>query len=266
MAIGGGVGGLGLVGLLLTFVLNGLGGGGGFDVADALEGFGQAGQTTGSAPPANDDAAQFVAFVIDDVQATWEQLFQQSGRQYQPTTVVLFSQGTQTGCGSATSAVGPFYCPPDGKVYIDLTFFDELRSRFGAPGDFAQAYVIAHEVGHHVQNLLGINEDVRRRQQEDPDGANELSVLLELQADCFAGVWGSSAAERGILEPGDLEEGIAAAAAVGDDRLQREATGQVDTESFTHGSSEQRTAWFRRGFDTGDPGRCDTFAEGPDGA
>jgi predicted metalloprotease len=264
MAIGGGVGGIGIVGLLLTLLLNGLGGGGsGFDIGTGLESFGTAQQTEGSAPPADDDAAQFVAFVVDDVQQTWEDLFRSAEMDYEPTTLVLFEQGTQTGCGSASSAIGPFYCPADRKVYIDLSFFDELRSRFGAPGDFAQAYVIAHEFGHHVQNVLGVNGDVRRQQEENPDDANELSVLMELQADCFAGVWGSSAAARRILEPGDLEEGLGAAASVGDDRLQGP---RADEESFTHGTSEQRSAWFRRGFDGGDPGDCDTFSEGADGA
>lgn len=174
---------------------------------------------------------------------------------------MLFRDGVRSACGTASSAVGPFYCPGDRKVYLDLAFFDDLRSRFGAPGDFAQAYVIAHEVGHHVQTLLGISAQVQKAGQTlDDTGRNRLSVRQELQADCFAGVWGHTAnRERRLLEPGDLEEALVAATAIGDDRLQREAQGQVVPDSFTHGSSEQRERWFRRGFDAGDPNACDTF-------
>ena len=246
---GAGVGGMGIIGLLLFLFL-----GGGLDVG------GGGGGPAGSAPPADDDAAQFVGFVVDDVQGSWAAQFERDGRRYEPTTLVLFEQGVSTACGSASSTTGPFYCPADRKVYIDLGFFEELRTRFGAPGDFAQAYVIAHEFGHHVQNLLGVNESVRRRQQADPDAANELSVQLELQADCLAGVWGATA--RDLLEPGDLEEGLRAAAAVGDDRIQESTTGRIEPESWTHGSAEQRSQWFRRGFDSGDPSACDTFGEG----
>jgi predicted metalloprotease len=175
---------------------------------------------------------------------------------------VLFSDAVSSACGTASSAVGPFYCPLDGKVYLDLTFFQELEDRFGAPGDFARAYVIAHEVGHHVQNLLGISEQVQaQRQRLSESAGNQLSVRLELQADCFAGVWAHHAeAQRDLLETGDVEEGLGAAAAIGDDRLQRRARGTVVPESFTHGSSEQRVRWFRRGLETGQPGACDTFA------
>ena len=178
---------------------------------------------------------------------------------YEPTKLVLFTEATTSGCGAASSATGPFYCPADRKVYLDLGFFRELRSRFGAPGDFAQAYVIAHEFGHHVQNVLGISDDVHRGQQENADEANELSIRLELQADCLAGVWAYSAYRERLLESGDLEEGLAAAAAVGDDRIQRQATGRIDRESWTHGSSQQRVTWFREGYETGDVNACDTF-------
>jgi predicted metalloprotease len=213
------------------------------------------------APPADDEQAQFVQFVVGNVQDTWRQIFADAGQTYEPTKLYLFEQGVSTGCGTAASAVGPFYCPADRRVYLDLTFFRELQQRFGAPGDFAQAYVIAHEFGHHVQNILGISDDVRRGQQENPDEANELSIRLELQADCFAGVWGYSTYERRILETGDLEEGLAAAAAIGDDRIQREATGTVSPDTWTHGSSEQRVEWFSRGFESGSAESCDTFAE-----
>jgi uncharacterized protein len=198
--------------------------------------------------------------VLGDVEFTWSGIFKRAGRTYERTALVLFDGATQTGCGFGSSQTGPFYCPADRKVYIDLSFFRELRSRFGAPGDFAQAYVIAHEVGHHVQNQLGISDDVRSEQERNPEEANALSIRLELQADCFAGVWAHSAYEANLLEPGDLEEGLGAAVAVGDDRLQRQATGRIDRESWTHGSSEQRTHWFRRGFDGGDPNDCETFS------
>jgi predicted metalloprotease len=204
---------------------------------------------------------EFVGFVVQNVQDSWAQLFSEAGQQYQPTVLVLFDGATTSGCGNASARTGPFYCPADAKVYLDLSFFRELQERFGAPGDFAQAYVIAHEVGHHVQNVLGISDEVRAEQQASPDDANELSVRLELQADCLAGVWGHAAAEQEILEPGDLEEGLAAAAAIGDDRLQAQATGQVNPDTWTHGSSEQRQDWFSRGFEQGDVESCDTFSE-----
>lgn len=202
----------------------------------------------------------FVSFVLDDVQRTWAQLLPRAGAQWHDARLVLFRDATPTGCGTGETAMGPFYCPMDEKVYIDLGFYDELRTRFGAPGDFAQAYVIAHELGHHVQHLLGTDEQVRRAQQANPESANQLSVRLELQADCYAGVWGNSAKDRNILETGDAEEGLNAAASVGDDRLQRQATGRVNADSFTHGSSAQRMHWFQQGFQSGDPARCDTFS------
>lgn len=198
-----------------------------------------------------------MSFVLDDTQATWSRILTDGG--YREAQMVLFRDAVQSACGFAQSATGPFYCPGDQKVYLDLSFFDELHRRFGAPGDFAQAYVIAHEIGHHVQTLLGIEDQVRQAQGSRPGQANELSVRMELQADCFAGVWGHSTAERGILEGGDVEEGLNAAAAIGDDRIQQMSRGTVIPDSFTHGSSEQRVDWFRRGFDSGNPEDCDTF-------
>jgi len=203
---------------------------------------------------------QFVSFVLDTAEATWAKVLPATtGTPWRDAKLVLFRNATQTGCGVGQTAMGPFYCPVDQKLYIDLAFFDELRSRFGAPGEFAQAYVLTHELGHHVQHLLGIDASVRRAQQRDPSAANDLSVRLELQADCFAGVWGHATQGEGILEPGDLESGLNAAAAVGDDRIERQATVHVNTDTFTHGSSEQRVHWFRRGFDSGQPKDCDTF-------
>lgn len=212
-------------------------------------------------PAANDEQAQFVSVVLADTEDTWQQLFAASGQRYQEPRLVLFSDAVKSACGFANAAVGPFYCPADKQVYLDLGFFRDLKQRFGAPGDFAEAYVIAHEVGHHVQNLLGVSADVRRRQRGlGKADANALSVRLELQADCFAGVWANQADRaRKILEQGDIEEGLNAASAIGDDRLQRRTGGRVVPDSFTHGSSEQRVRWFRRGFETGDPAACDTF-------
>ncbi|HUK12058.1 MAG TPA: neutral zinc metallopeptidase [Thermoanaerobaculaceae bacterium] len=230
-----------------------------------VTGVGSPSATTATSQPAargadDDRQVQFVSFVLDDVQKTWEQAFAQGNRQYPHAKLVLFSEVTRSGCGFAQSASGPFYCPTDHKVYIDLAFYNELRTRFGAPGEFAQAYVIAHEVGHHVQNLLGIDERVQRLKASAPSRANELSVRLELQADCLAGVWGHSTDQRKILEQGDIESGLAAAAAVGDDRLQRQAGGGVHPETWTHGSSAQRVNWFRRGFSSGRIDACDTFS------
>ncbi len=205
---------------------------------------------------------RFVSFVLDDAQQTWAKLLPKYGAQYHDAKLHLFRVATQTGCGTGQTAMGPFYCPLDEKVYIDLAFYDELKTKFAAAGDFAQAYVIAHEMGHHVQHILGTDAQVRRATQRDPSAQNTLSVKMELQADCFAGVWGKSAQDRGILQSGDLQEGLTAAAAVGDDRIQQQATGHVNTDTFTHGSSAQRTSWFRKGFDTGDPRACDTFASG----
>ena len=263
-ARGGIGGGLGLVVLLLALVFGGglMGGGGGtgVDVDPRLDPLPNMPAADGGIEAGDDDLKEFVGFVVADVQDSWARSFAEAGRRYEPTKLVLFTQATTSGCGPASSATGPFYCPADSKVYLDLGFFRELRSRFGAPGDFAQAYVIAHEFGHHVQNVLGISGDVQRARQENPDEANELSVRLELQADCFAGVWGHSAYQEEVVARDELREGIDAAAAVGDDRIQRSTRGRVDPESFTHGSSEQRVRWFTRGFETGDPNDCNTFA------
>ena len=210
--------------------------------------------------PEEDERVQFVSFVLDDAQSTWAKLL--PGR-YRPAKLVLFREVVQSGCGTAQSALGPFYCPLDEKAYIDLGFYEDLRSRFGAKGgDFAQAYVLAHELGHHVQHVLGIDEHVRRAQQQRPDMQNPLSVRMELQADCFAGVWGHATQQRSILEAGDLEDALNAASAIGDDRIQQRMGGGVQPESFTHGSAEQRVQWFRRGFESGKPESCDTFAGG----
>ena len=269
---GGGRGG-GAIGIVLVLVLafagrSCAGGGGdsasgGFDVGDLteiLDQFGAGAPAEGESPldEATDpeaDQVEFVSFVLDDVQGFWDTTFDEAGRDYREAELVLFRQGVSTGgCGSASSATGPFYCPADQKAYIDLSFFRELTDRFGAPGDFAQAYVLAHELGHHVQNLLGINEEVRRLQQSEPDRANELSVRLELQADCFAGVWAHSAFQRDLLSDGDIQEGLGAAESVGDDRL-----GVDSPESFTHGSAEQRQRWLTRGYESGSADDCDTF-------
>jgi uncharacterized protein len=204
---------------------------------------------------------QFVSFVLDDTQKTWAQILTPQGIQYRHAKLVLFRDSITSACGQAQSASGPFYCPGDEKVYIDLGFYDELKQRFGAPGEFAQAYVLAHEIGHHVQKLIGVEQKVHAAQERNPRAANQLSVDLELQADCLAGVWGHSTDERKLLDPGEVKEGLDAAAAVGDDRLQRMATGHVNPETFTHGSSAQRMEWFQRGFSTGDMNQCNTFEQ-----
>lgn len=223
------------------------------------------GQSMSQPNPVRDEReepqVQFVSFVLDDAQRTWAQVLPQQGVQYRRAKLVLFRDAIDSACGFAEAATGPFYCPGDEKVYIDLGFYDELKQRFGAPGDFAQAYVLAHEIGHHVQNVLGIEEKVRAARRQNPGAANALSVRMELQADCFAGVWAHSTDQRQILESGDIEEGLGAAAAVGDDRLQRMSTGRVNPESFTHGSSAQRMEWFKRGFTSGNVQSCNTFAE-----
>jgi uncharacterized protein len=220
-----------------------------------------AAQAPAARPPADDAMARFVSMVLADTEDTWTTVFRAAGRQYEDPKLVLFSGATRTACGVGQAAMGPFYCPVDHKVYIDLAFYDEMKSRFRAPGDFAQAYVIAHEVGHHVQNLLGISEKVQAaRQRVSERDANQLSVRLELQADCLAGVWANHADRaRHVLEQGDVEEALAAATAIGDDRLQKQAQGYAVPDSFTHGSSEQRVRWFRRGLDSGQLNQCDTF-------
>jgi len=265
----GRMGGGGVVGVIIAIVLYFLvikgGGGGGFDVPGPSSAFPQVPQTgtgQGSVPqsPNEDKEVQFVSFVLDDAQGFWKQEFQAAGKPYQRAKLVLFRNQVSSGCGLASSDTGPFYCPLDQKVYIDLGFFDELNRRFKAPGDFAQAYVLAHEIGHHIQQQLGIEGKVREESQRNPDQANDLSVRLELQADCFAGVWGRSTYDRGILENGDLQEGLNAAAAVGDDRIQQQANGRIDPETFTHGTSEQRAHWLQTGFDSGKLESCDTFS------
>lgn len=211
--------------------------------------------------PAEQELADFTSVVLADTEDTWHVIFRRSGQRYQEPNLVLFSGAVQSACGMAGAAVGPFYCPGDRKVYIDLSFFDELASRFGAPGDFAQAYVIAHEVGHHVQTLLGVSDQVRSLQQRaSRTQANATQVRMELQADCFAGVWANNAERaRQILERGDIEEGLRAATAIGDDRLQKQTQGYVVPDAFTHGSSAQRVRWFKRGLASGNPNECDTF-------
>jgi uncharacterized protein len=258
------LGGGGLLLILLLSVITGT------NPLDLISGLEEAGsppvidQGPQRKPPVDDPQADFIRAVLGDTEDTWSRLFSQGGGTYEPPRLVLFSGAVQSACGQASAAVGPFYCPPDRQVYLDLQFFQELSERFGAPGEFARAYVIAHEIGHHVQNLLGISERVQRqRQRLDQVSANALSVRLELQADCYAGVWGHSAARRNFLEPGDVEAALKAASAIGDDRLQRQSRGVVVPESFTHGSSAQRVQWFRTGLDSGDVRRCDTFAARP---
>lgn len=253
-----GIGGGGLA-IVIFLVITLLGGGG--DLADLTNALQPAGPVTQEAPldPAQDPDADLVGFlgdVLADDQAMWQDVFQQANLDYRPTDLVIFSGATQSGCGGAQAQVGPHYCPGDALVYMDLDFLQELQQRFGAAGDTAQAYILAHEIGHHVQNLLGITDQVQAV------GTNEASIGLELQADCFAGVWlstlrtGSSAA---ILEEGDLQEALGAAAAVGDDAIQRQTTGRVNPETWTHGSAQQRYQWLNQGFSSGDPGTCDTF-------
>lgn len=238
----------------------------GFDVLSLLQG--GVPSTATSTPSTAVTAAErertdFVAAVLADIEDTWHAQFAQMGRNYEEPRLVLFRAGVRSACGLAQSAMGPFYCPADHRIYLDLSFFDELADRFGAPGDFAQAYVIAHEAGHHVQTLLGISEQVQRAGQgKSKSVVNALSVRQELQADCLAGVWGFHANRvRGILDPGDLEEALTAASAIGDDRLQQQGRGHVVPDSFTHGSSQQRVRWFQRGFETGDITNCDTFSQ-----
>jgi predicted metalloprotease len=257
LPVGGGIGGIVL--LLLYSALTG---------TNPLDLIGGSSDESGysepgpSAPPANDSQTRFMRVVLKDTEDTWTNIFRSNGQRYEQPTLVLFSGATDTACGLGESAMGPFYCPGDRKVYLDTSFFEELDQRFGAPGDFAQAYVIAHEIGHHVQNLLGLSERVQgARQRAGRAEANALSVRLELQADCYAGVWGHYAAQHDLLDPGDAEEGLRAAAAIGDDRLQRQSQGRVVPESFTHGSSEQRMTWLRRGLQSGQIDSCDTFRE-----
>ena len=218
-------------------------------------------QVSANKPSPNDEMGRFVSKILASTETTWTQVFQEGGSRYQEPKLVLFSGATPTACGTGQSVMGPFYCPGDQKVYIDLSFYRDLKDRFHAPGEFAHAYVIAHEVGHHVQNLLGISDKVRQAQQgANKARGNALSVRLELQADCFAGVWGNRAdAAKNIIEPGEIGQALTAASAIGDDRLQQQTQGRIVPESFTHGSSEQRMRWFKRGMDSGDLRQCDTF-------
>jgi predicted metalloprotease len=252
---------IGLGGVAILLVLSLLTGQDFLSMADPSGGAGIDGTPPGPAAPSSPEEERlvdFVSFVLDDAQETWASLL---GARYQPAHLTLFTDAVESACGFAEAATGPFYCPPDQRVYIDLGFYRQLHDRFGAPGDFAQAYVLAHEIGHHVQTLLGTNARMRQAQEANPQLANELSVRLELQADCYAGVWGHAAAQRGLLDPGDVDEGLAAAAAIGDDRIARMSGTRIAPERFTHGSSAQRMQWFRRGLESGDPSACDTFGQ-----
>jgi hypothetical protein len=261
-AVGGGIGTIAIILIALFF---------GVDPSRLLQGnlqetnVSQAPPPQSQAPGMQDEMRQFVARVLGSTERTWSEIFRAAGRTYEKPTLVLFSDSVRSACGFAQAAAGPFYCGPDRKVYIDLSFYRDLRQRFQAPGDFAQAYVIAHEVGHHVQNLLGIMNKVQSLQSRagSRNEANALSVRLELQADCLAGIWANFAhRERNILEQGDVEEGLNAAAQIGDDRIQMRSRGYTVPEGFTHGSAEQRVRWFRRGIQSGDLKQCDTFARG----
>ncbi len=258
-----------IIGLVATLVLGGGigggGGGGGFSDIFNQSQFGGSALTDDEAPlpPESDpdrDLVEFLGFVTTDVNDTWEQYFAGSNQEYPRALLVLFEGQTNTACGVGSEGTGPFYCPADQQAYLDVGFFEELHERFGAPGDFAAAYVIAHEIGHHIQTITGISQRVQQASSQDPGEANELSVRQELQADCFAGVWGYTTRERGLLEEGDLEEALTAAAAIGDDRIQQQSGQRVNPHTWTHGSSEQRVEWFRRGFESGDPNQCDTFS------
>jgi uncharacterized protein len=256
LPVGGGIGGL-----VLLLLFSALTGTNPIDMINTSEP--ESGSVGTNGVSDDDPRAQFVSVVLKDTEDTWTEIFQERNADYREPVLVLFTDATQSSCGVGQSAMGPFYCPVDQKVYLDLSFFHDLETRFGAPGDFAQAYVVAHEVGHHIQTITGVSERVHSaRQGVSERQANQLSVRQELQADCYAGVWGHYAARRGLLDPGDAEEGLRAAAAIGDDRLQRQAQGRVVPESFTHGSSEQRVEWLRRGLDNGRLEACNTFEGG----
>lgn len=255
---GGGLGTLIVVVVLFLLFSGVLGGGGSIPGLGGLSG-GGGGEPGGTLDPQSPTDEQ-LAYIVSDIQDYWAATFRASGRDYPETRLVLFDGATQSSCGPASAATGPFYCPADQKVYLDLGFFDELQSRFGAQGgDFAMAYVVAHEFGHHVQTALGISDQVQQAAAQDPSRRNDLSVRQELQADCLAGAWANSAQSE--LQPGDIEEALSAASAVGDDRIQQSTSGRIDPESWTHGSAEQRVAWFTKGFRSGDADQCDTFAQ-----
>lgn len=258
-------GGLGIGGIVLVLAVSYFTGMNPLTLLELMSGFQNSTEPpieSVSTAPVKDEIGRFASVVLANTEDTWQRLLPKMGRRYEDPRLVLFTGAVHSACGSTSSAVGPFYCPQDRKLYLDLSFFNEMSQRLGAPGDFAQAYVIAHEVGHHVQNLLGIAEKVHRLQRQAGEAeGNALSVRMELQADCLAGVWGYHAKREGnVIEPGDFEEGLAAAAAIGDDRLQKMSRGYVQPESWTHGSSQQRKAWLRRGLETGDPDVCDTFS------
>ncbi len=253
--MGGGI--IGIIALLAALFLPKLLGGVNQSAVDS------SGETSGDATQICDsEGEQILCGATEDVQNYWAAQFPKSfGEEYDDTETVFFSGATGTNCGQASASVGPFYCPADRLVYLDLDFLAQLQNQFGAPGDLASQYIVAHEYGHHIQNLLGISDEVSRAQAAQPERANAISVALELQADCFAGAWARSADDRGLLDQGEVNEALNAAAAVGDDRIQQQTTGRIDRESWTHGSSEQRVQWFRRGFNSGDPLQCDTFGE-----
>lgn len=257
-SLGGGIGkGLGLGGTVVVLALSLIFGRDLFSDLGVSPAVGAAGAPMSAADSAAQETeVQFVSFVLDDVQGTWAKILPNYGARFTPARLVLFRGSTDSGCGPAQSVMGPFYCPLDERVYLDLGFFDELKQRFGASGDFAQAYVLAHELGHHVQHLLGTDARVRQAQESNPSSANELSVRVELQADCYAGVWAHSTEQRQLLQAGDVAEALNAASAVGDDRIQQRTTGRINVDSFTHGSAAQRSASFKRGFDSGDPRNC----------
>ncbi len=258
---GGGIGrGLGIGGTVVVLALSLITGRNLFSDLGVQPGVGGGSPMSPADSAREETQVQFVSFVLDDVQNTWSSVMQRAGEQYTPAKLVLFRNGTQSGCGMAQSAMGPFYCPLDEKVYIDLGFYDELKTKFGASGDFAQAYVLAHELGHHVQHLTGTDQEVRQAQGQNPGEANQLSVRMELQADCYAGVWASSTQKRNMLSEGDVQEAMTAASSVGDDRILAQSGRSVNVDSFTHGSAEQRMTWFKKGFDSGDPRSCNTFS------
>jgi uncharacterized protein len=258
---GGGVGrGLGIGGTVVVLALSLIFGRNLFTDLGVEPGVGAAAAPMSAADSAAEEPeVQFISFVLDDVQNTWAKILPNYGARFHPARLVLFRNSTDSGCGPAQSAMGPFYCPLDERVYLDLGFFEELKQRFGASGDLAQGYVLAHELGHHVQHLLGTDAKVRQLQESNPSEANQLSVRVELQADCYAGVWAHSTDQRQMLERGDVDEALNAAAAVGDDRIQKRTTGRINVDSFTHGSAAQRSEWFKRGLESGDPRNCTTL-------